>query len=74
MGAFDIGRVCLKTAGRHAGKKIVVVSELEENKYVTIDGPKIKRKRCNIAHLEPLNETLKVTKSTTHEDIVKLMK
>ena len=45
MGAFDIGRVCLKTAGRHAGKKVVIVSELED-KYVTIDGPKIKRKRC----------------------------
>ena len=73
MGAFDIGRVCLKTAGRHAGKKVVIVSELENN-YVTIDGPKIKRKRCNIAHLEPLNETLKVTKSTNHEDVAKLMK
>jgi len=74
MNAYDIGRVCLKTAGRHAGKKVVIVSELKENKYVTIDGTKMKRKRCNIAHLEPLTETLDITTSTTHEDIVKLMK
>ncbi|MBN1159729.1 MAG: 50S ribosomal protein L14e [Candidatus Diapherotrites archaeon] len=74
MGAYDIGRICLKTAGRHAGKKVVIVSELEENKFVTIDGKGIKRKRCNVAHLEPLNETLNVTKSTSHDEITKMMK
>ena len=46
---FDVGRVCLKIAGRDAGKKCVVVEKLE-GKYVLIDGM-TRRKKCNTLHL-----------------------
>ena len=55
---FDVGRVCLKIAGRDAGKKCVVVEKLE-GKYVLIDGM-TRRKKCNTLHLEPLDQMIDV--------------
>ena len=73
MPALEIGRVCLKTRGRMAGERVVVV-ELADKNFAVVDGPAQKRKKCNVRHLFPTEETLKVTKSTSHEEIAKLMK
>ena len=51
---IDIGRVCIKLAGRDAGKKCVIVGILDD-KTVMIDG-ETRRRKCNILHLEPLKE------------------
>jgi len=66
---FEIGKLCIKTAGRDAGKKAVVVSILDE-KYVLIDG-ETRRRKCNIAHLEPLEGTVDIKKDASHEEISK---
>lgn len=66
---LNVGRVCLKIAGKDAGKTVVVVDQID-NSFVLIDGP-VKRKRCNIFHLEPLSVELKIKKNASHEDVVK---
>ena len=69
MSIFDVGRVCIKIAGRDAGNKCVVVEQLD-NTYVLIDGA-TRRKKVNIKHLEPLDEMLKLKKGASHEEVAK---
>jgi len=53
---LDIGRICIKIAGREAGCYCVIVDKIDDN-FVLITGPKsitrIKRRKCNIDHIEP---------------------
>jgi large subunit ribosomal protein L14e len=69
---MEIGQICVKTKGREAGRKVVVLSA-EKNGRVLIDGTKIKRKECNILHLFPLKEKIKVGKDAKHEEIIKAL-
>ena len=69
---FEIGRLCLKIAGRDAGLKCIVIDKLNDN-YVLIDG-QTRRRKCNVKHLEPLDNVLKVKKGINHEDVVKELK
>ena len=66
---LDVGRVCVKTAGRDATKYCVVVEVLDE-KHVLVDG-NTRRKKVNKLHLEPLSKTLEIKKGadtkTVHE-------
>lgn len=66
---IEVGRICVKTAGRDAGLKCVIVDVLD-NKFVLIDG-ETRRRKCNVFHLELLNETIKIKKGASHEDIKK---
>ena len=65
---MEIGRICVKIAGRDAGKKCVIVEVLDDN-YVMIDG-ETRRRKCNIKHLEPLKETVKLKAKADHAAIV----
>jgi large subunit ribosomal protein L14e len=53
---LELGRIVLKIAGREAGKYAVIVEGVKDN-FVLITGPKsitgIKRRKCNIDHIEP---------------------
>jgi large subunit ribosomal protein L14e len=69
---FDIGRICVKIAGRDAGQKCVIV-EILDDKHVMIDGM-TRRRKCNKIHLEPLNETLDIKSGASHEEIAKAFK
>ncbi|MCX8147003.1 MAG: 50S ribosomal protein L14e [Candidatus Woesearchaeota archaeon] len=69
---FEIGRLCVKTAGRDAGAKCVIV-DIINNNYVLIDGQS-RRRKCNISHLEPLNKKLDIKKGCSHEEIIKEFK
>lgn len=68
----QIGRICVKIAGRDAGKKCVIVDVLENN-LVLIDG-QTRRRKCNIMHLEPLNEIIELDKGASHEEVAKEFK
>jgi len=61
---LEKGRICLKLAGREAGKYCVVVEPLDEA-FVMITGPKsvtrIKRRKCNIVQLEPTSEKFELS-------------
>jgi large subunit ribosomal protein L14e len=56
---IDTGRVCIKTAGREKGLYCVVVEKVDD-KFVIVSGPKsitrVRRRKCNIAHLDFLPE------------------
>ncbi len=69
---IDVGRVCMKIAGRDSGKTVVVVEKIDDN-FVIIDG-NVKRKRCNITHLEPLQQVLNLKKGASTDDIKAEMK
>jgi len=70
---FDVGRMCLKVAGREAGKYCVVVNKIDDN-FVLVTGPRsvtqVKRRKCNIVHLEPLKETIKIKPDASDEEVI----
>lgn len=68
---FEIGRLCVKIAGRDAKGKCLVVDVLD-NHFVMIDG-QVRRRKCNINHLEPLDNVLKIKKNASHADVVKAL-
>jgi len=71
---FDIGRVCVKTAGREAGRKCVVVDIIDDN-FVLVTGPKhltgVKRRRANVRHLEPTPHKVNVARGASDEEVLK---
>lgn len=76
MTAMEIGRVCIKTAGREKGKKCVIVDIIDKN-FVLVTGPKsltgVKRRRANIKHLKPTEEKIKIKKGASDEAILKAL-
>ena len=76
MPAIEVGRICVKIAGREAGRKCVIVDIIDEN-YVLITGPKqltgVKRRRCNINHIEPLDKKIDIPKGASDEEVLKAL-
>lgn len=69
---MEVGRVCVKLAGHEAGKRCVIVDVLD-NVYVVVSGPGVKRRRCNIAHLEPLEQKVEIAKGVSDEDVKRML-
>ncbi len=69
---YEIGRLCVKLAGRDARKKCVIIDVLDNN-YVMIDG-QTRRRKCNINHLEPLDKVIKIKKNATHSEVKTILK
>ena len=69
---FEIGRKCIKLAGRDANK-ICLIIEILDDVYVMIDG-QTRRRKCNINHLEPLDKVLKISKGASHKEVVDALK
>jgi large subunit ribosomal protein L14e len=67
MSIFTVGRICVKLAGRDAGKTCVVV-EQQDNQFVIVDGA-TRRRKVNVRHLEPLEKTLDFKDKATHSDV-----
>ena len=65
----EIGRLYVKIAGREAGKFCTIVEAMDKQ-FVIVDG-QVRRKKCNIAHLEPLEKTLDLKKGASHADVIK---
>ena len=66
---IEVGRVCLKIAGRDSNLKCVVVDVIDA-KTVLIDG-QTRRRKCSIKHVEPLSQVVKIKKAATHSEVVK---
>jgi large subunit ribosomal protein L14e len=69
---IEVGRICIKLAGRDAGREAVIVDILENN-YVLIDG-NVRRRKCNIFHLESTSKKIDIKKGASHEDVKKEFK
>ncbi len=65
---FEIGRICMKIAGRDAGKMAVVIDVLDDN-YVMLDG-QTRRRKCNIEHLELIDKVVKIKKDASNKEVV----
>lgn len=74
MGLLDTGRVCVKTAGREAGRYCVIIKKMDDN-FVLVTGPKVatkvKRRRCNLEHLEPLEDKVEIKAEASDEEVLK---
>ena len=70
---MEIGTICIKTRGREAGKRVVIISEAKKGR-VLVDGKDVKRKECNVLHLYPLSKKVKISKDAKHEDVLKVLK
>lgn len=64
---MDIGRVCVKLAGRDAGKKCVIIAVIDKN-VVMIDGA-TRRRKCNVNHLEPLPTLLEIAENASTQEV-----
>jgi large subunit ribosomal protein L14e len=76
MAIIGIGSICVKTRGREAGRKCVVIDIIDEN-FVLVTGPKsltgVRRRKVNVNHLEitPLNIDIK--KGASDEEVLKAL-
>ena len=70
MTLFEVGRVCVKIAGRDASGKCIVIEQIDSHS-VLVDG-NVRRKKVNVNHLEPLAELLEVRSGASHEQVKKL--
>jgi len=68
---IEIGRMCVKLAGRDARKKGIIIDVLDEG-YVLIDG-EIRRRKCNIKHLELLDKVIEIKKNADHGAVVEAL-
>lgn len=68
---YEVGRVCVKIAGRDAGRTAVIVDTVK-GEIVLIDG-NVRRRKCNTKHLEPTETVLKIKKGANTEDVHKAM-
>jgi len=73
MTALEIGRVCMKVAGREMGKYCTVLKK-ENDAFVLVTGPKfltgVKRRRCNVEHLEPMPYLLEIKEDAGDEEVI----
>ena len=69
---MNIGQVCIKIAGRDAGNTAIVIDVIDDN-FVIVDG-NVRRKRCNIRHLEPLDKNVKIAKNISTEEVLEALK
>jgi large subunit ribosomal protein L14e len=69
---LEIGRLCVKTAGRDAMQHCIVVEIIDE-KYVLVDG-NTRRKKVNILHLEPLSKKFEIKKGADTKTVHELFK
>ena len=77
MPAIEIGRICVKTTGREAGRKCVIVEMVDKN-FVVVTGPKkvntVKRRKVNIKHIVPTEAKIKIAKAAADEEIIEALK
>lgn len=69
-----IGRVCVKIAGREAGKKCVIISIIDKN-FVLVTGPKsltsVRRRKVNLLHLAFTPYTIDIKDNSSDEEVLK---
>ncbi len=76
MPAIEVGRICIKTRGREAGKRCVIVDLIDKN-FVLITGPKsvtgVRRRRANISHLNPTEEKINIRRGASDEEVLQAL-
>lgn len=70
MPVIEKGRICYKTRGKNAGKKVVIAdNKIEGNKVKVITANGIKK--INIRHIFPTEKKIKETEETKTREILR---
>ncbi|MCL2690858.1 MAG: 50S ribosomal protein L14e [Candidatus Bathyarchaeota archaeon] len=76
MPAIEIGRICVKQAGREQGKKCVIVDVMDKS-FVLVTGPKnltgVKRRKVNLEHISVLEDKVEVRRGASDEEVVQVL-
>ena len=76
MPAIEVGRICVKQAGRENGKKCVIIDVMDKS-FVLVTGPKkitgIKRRRVNINHVMPLQDKIEVKRGASDDEVAQVL-
>lgn len=76
MPVVEVGRVCVKVAGREAGRKAVLVDIVDDN-FVVVTGPRsltgIKRRKVNVKHIEVLDKKVEIARGASDEEVMKAL-
>lgn len=76
MPAIEVGRVCIKVAGRESGRKCVIVDVMDKS-YVVVTGPRkvtgVKRRRVNINHVAPTEDTIKIKRGASDDEVTQMI-
>ena len=77
MAAVEVGRICVKVAGREAGKKCVVVDIIDKN-FAVVTGPMgvtgVRRRRVNVGHIEPTGDKVDIKRGAADTEVEKALK
>jgi len=63
------GRIATKLLGREAGKVCAIVERIDRN-YVMVIGPEVRKRRCNIDHLELHDKVLDLPEDASDDDFI----
>jgi len=74
MAGMEQGMVCVKTQGKEAGKKCVVLDFDKKTGMATVEGPFVKKRKCNPKHLVPTGKKVAVKKSAGKKELAELLK
>lgn len=70
----EIGRIAVKTAGREASRKCVIVSVIDKN-FVLVTGPKtltgVRRRKVNVSHLAFTPHKINIEDNASDELVLK---
>ena len=76
MPAIEVGRVCVKVAGRESGRKCVIVDVMDKS-FVVVTGPKkvtgVKRRRVNINHVAPTEDVIPIKRGASDEEVAQMI-
>ncbi len=76
MPAIEVGRICVKQAGRECCTKCVVIDVLDKS-FVLVTGPKkltgLKRRRVNINHLMPIEDKVDVNRGASDDEVTQAL-
>ncbi|TRO49255.1 50S ribosomal protein L14e [Candidatus Bathyarchaeota archaeon] len=77
MPAIEVGRVCVKVAGRESGLKCVIVDVMDKS-FVVVTGPikvtGVKRRRVNINHVAPTEDVIPIKRGASDEEVTQMIK
>ena len=76
MPAIEVGRVCVKVAGRESGRRCVIVDVMDKS-FVLVTGPKkvtgVKRRRVNINHVAPTEDKIQIKRGASDEEVTQML-
>jgi len=76
LALISVGRICVKTRGRDAGRRCVIVSIIDD-KFVLVTGPKkltgVRRRKVNIKHLKPLPKRIRLPKDADDDTVLSVL-